>query len=120
MVGSPEELDGKWEPKKDFYLSNPRSAEIRSVCLTIIQALERLMSDTDVAQDPSIQTDLYAQIEIQNGKLIDLGIRAGMNLGKKVEDYEVNPIMSAEYLAGQLFSLMGIKVSSERDLHYIL
>ncbi len=119
MIGSPEELDGKWEPKKDFYLSNPRSAEIRSICLIVIQALERLMSDVEVAHELSIKADLYAQIEIQNGKLIGLGIRAGMHIGKNVKDFSASSIISAEYLAGQLFRLMGIKVSSETELYNI-
>ncbi len=121
MIRTPEDPISEWRPKKDFYLSNSRSAEIRSMCLITIQALERLMSDADVAHNPLIKVDLYTQIEIQNGKLIGLGIRTGMHVckGAKVEDFEADPIMSAEFLAGQLFRLMGIKVSSETELYNI-
>lgn len=105
-----------WRPNKDFYLSNPRSREIRGACLLALQGLERLMNDPEVAKDSAKKSELYAQIEVQNGKLIELGIRPEMHVGKPEEDFKANPVMTAEYLAGQLFDLMGIQIPSETEI----
>lgn len=105
-----------WRPTKDFYLTNPRSAELREVGLGIVRRLDALLHDPKVSEDQEKQSQLYAELEAQGGRLIELGIEPDMHVGKPEEAFKSSPVTMAEYVAGQLFETTGAQVISERDI----
>ena len=86
---------------REFLESNPRSKQIREICVQVLNRVDALMKLDD-------QEDLYretvrkinSQLEMLQGKLIDLNIRIDMNAGN-YGNYETDPVFTAEYIAGQ-------------------
>lgn len=103
-----------WRPDKTFYLSNQRSNEIRAACIPGIQALNKLLSDPAVINDRAIQSTLYSDLEVVNGRLIELGITPGMHVGEPLSAFQSNSVTAAEFLAGQLISLTGRTIPTEK------
>ncbi|HJZ05865.1 MAG TPA: hypothetical protein VJ327_08490 [Patescibacteria group bacterium] len=102
-----------WNPTKEFLLSEPRSAEIREVCVGIVRRLDALLHDPEVAGSQDRQSQLYAELEMQGGHLIELGIKPGLHVGKPLEAFQSSPVTMAEYVAGQLIEQTGANVVSE-------
>lgn len=107
-IGSYEK---KWRPTKDFFLTNPRSAQLRGICLSIVHNLDALIHDPEV-----VQSDAYAQLEALNGQLIELGVRLYMQEGLPQEIYSQNPVIYAEWFAGQIIRLTGVHIVSESEI----
>lgn len=91
----------------EFYQSNPRAAEIRRACVPILRNLHRLLYDPEIENDSEARARLESEIEVGNGALIELGIRPNMKTGKAARAYQSNPLLAAQYFAGQLLSLIG-------------
>ena len=83
------------------YLSNPRSQELRDICLHMLAAFEALLYGPE-----HMKLQAHAQLEHYNGQLIELGITTGMKAGLSQEAYR-DPVTAAEYLAGQLVEELG-------------
>lgn len=114
-----QDQEGKaWIPTRNFYESDPRSREIRGKCEIILQTVYKLRTKTDLTAN--IEADLYVQLEGMNGELIRLGIVPNMQEGRPLEDYQSSPVVAAEYLAGQLGVLTGLRIVSERQIMPIL
>ncbi len=104
----------RWRPTKEFLMSNPRSAELRGVNLGIVNRLNKLLHDPEVAESRDKQSQIYAELEAQGGKLIELGIKPEMHVGKALEEFKSDPVAITEYIAGQLYEATGHQVTSER------
>jgi len=102
-----------WNPTKEFLTSDPRSAEIRKVCIGIVRRLDNLLHDPKVDQNQDIQSQLYAELEAHGGKLIELGIEPNMHVGKPLEAFKSSAVTMTEYVAGQLYETTGHTVVSE-------
>ncbi len=105
-----------WVPDESFYTQNPRSKKNREVSLAIIKALEDLLNDPSLINDPERQKQLYSELERYNGELIDLGIKVDMHLGETLSAFQANPETAAKFLAGQLIGLTGRRISSETSM----
>ncbi|MDO8638938.1 MAG: hypothetical protein Q7R43_05155 [Candidatus Daviesbacteria bacterium] len=105
--------DQPWQPTIEFYLSNPRSAQLREIGIAIVRKLDALLHDPEVAQNRDRQTQLYAELEIHGGQLIELGIKPNMHVGKPLEAFQSDPVVMAEYVTGQLYETTGHTVVSE-------
>lgn len=102
-----------WRPTKEFLLSGPRSAQIRDVCVGIVRRLNALLYDPAVGKSSDRQSQLYAELEAQGGKLIELGIEPEMHVGKPFEEFQASPVITAEWVAGQFYRATGVTVASE-------
>lgn len=109
-----------WKPDISFYQSDPRSKEIREVCIPAISALKQLLYDSEVGKNSELRLSLYSQLEKVNGRLVELGIKPGMHLGKPLEAFQGNSITAAEFLASQLIPLTGRNIPSESDVMPII
>lgn len=120
MVNENKEQPTGWKPDIKFYRSNPRSNTIRETCIPAIDALDRLLHDPKVTEYSEFRSSLYSQLEMVNGKLVELGIKPGMHLGKPLADFQTNPVTAAEFLAGQLIPLTGRSIPSETEVMPII
>lgn len=107
------ESERPWRPTKEFLLSDPRSAQIREVCIGIVRRLDTLLHNPEVARSQDEQSQIYAELEAAGGKLIELGIVPDMHVDEPAEAFKANPVMTAEYVAGQLYETTGHTVVSE-------
>lgn len=105
-----------WRPTAAFFLSDPRSAELREVCIEIVECATSLSEDSAIASDISSQQQLYAQLEHLGGKLLGMDIAGDMNTGLPEEVYKSDPVKTAEWIAGQLLPLTGSHVLSETEM----
>jgi len=90
--------------------SNPRSKEIRDISLGIIKNVDALLHKPDVDQ-----LQASASIEALSGQLIGLGITPNMQCGKPEDAYH-DPVVMAEYVAGQILESMGRAIPSESSV----
>lgn len=105
-----------WRPNAEFFLSNPRSAELRDVCIGIARRVEDLIYNPEVTENRDRQLTIYAELEMLGGKLIEMDISPEMNTGLPLEVYKSNPVTTAEYIAGQLYPFTGHSVISEKEI----
>lgn len=106
-MGIPEWVD------KDFFESNPRSAEVRGVCSRALEHLGALLHDESVAASLDLQGEHYAALEQLNGKLVELGICEDMNIDDWEDDKDWrDPARLSEWAAGQLIGCMGVNIPS--------
>lgn len=106
----------KWRPNRDFYLSNPRSTELRGVSLAVIKCLYSLLHVPEIIQDVEKQREIYAELEAHNSRLIELGITPDMQVELDPEVYRQNPVIMAEWVAGQLIPFTGRRIVSEAEV----
>lgn len=95
------------EPTVEFYEGNAIAEDIRNACIPIVRKIHKLLNDPTISNDVGTRSFLYAQLELDNGKLIELGIEPNIEMGKSLEEYWTKPLVSARYLAGQLIKLTG-------------
>lgn len=114
----PEKNDDRphWRPTRDFYLNDPRSAEIRTACLEAFIPLAQTQVDPGLPLTNQEREDLSVILERVNGKLIELGIKPNLHVGTSVETLRNNPVMTAEWVAGQLLGLLGDSVTTDHEL----
>lgn len=98
-----------WETP-EFYQSNLQAAEIRLACIPALQKISELLYNPALAGDRDAQAKICSELELENGKLINLGVLQGMESGRQLSDYQKNPLLAAQYLAGQLLQLTGISI----------
>lgn len=109
-----------WRPTKDFYLNNSRSNEIRSACLEALIPLAQTQEDPNPPLTNQEREDLSVTLERVNGKLIELGIKPNLHVGTNVEILRNSPVMTAEWVAGQLLSLLGDSVTTTNQVGPII
>lgn len=110
-----ESESAPFESMEEFYQSNAKAEDIRNACIPILQKLYTLLYNEEVAKDKGEQARLYSQLELDNGKLIDLGVSSKMKMGKPLKEYQSNPLTAAEFFAGQLIPLTGTQIPSEKE-----
>lgn len=103
-------------PSVEFYQSNAKADDIRTACIFILRKLHRLFYDPALVEDSDEKSKVYAQLEIDNGKLLELGIEPGMKVGRDFKEYQSNALLAAEFLAGQLIRLTGEHIPSAPKL----
>lgn len=106
-MSTAENPHGPPSPSREFYLSDPRSAEIRGTCIAFICTVDGLLY---TARDEHERVGLYGQTELLNGRLIELGVQRNMHVREPkhpIDFFWSNPVSAAEYLAGQLLILAG-------------
>ena len=91
----------------EFFESNAKASDIRTACVPILQKLHRLLYDPSIKDNQEERDKLYAQLEQDNGKLLEMGIEPEMETGKDIKEYQKSPLVTAQYLAGQLLELTG-------------
>jgi hypothetical protein len=106
------EVEGRMAPRADFYNSDPRAKQIRDVCVQLTTNLARLLWDKTAKTDEARQT-LEADMLACGEQLTLLGITPSMNMRRKQQTYHRNPVIFAEYVAGQLLPYSGHKTRSE-------
>lgn len=105
------------EPTVEFYQKNAIAEDIRNACIPIVRKVHRLLHDQSISNDAERRSFLYAQLEFDNEKLIELGVEANMEMGKSLEEYWTKPLVSARYLAGQLIRLTGEMIPAASELN---
>lgn len=110
------EVEGRMAPRSDFYDADPRAKQIRDICVGLTANLARLLWDKSLATDEERQA-LKAQMQLSGEQLTDMGITANMNTGRKQQTYRRrNPVVFAEYVAGQLLPYTGYSPRSEESV----
>jgi hypothetical protein len=99
----------------EFFESNARADDIRTACIPVLQKVHKLLYDPQIESDRNERRRLYAQLEQDDGKLLEMGIRPGMATGKDLQEYQKNPLVTAQYLAGQLLDLIGGNTPSRAE-----
>lgn len=119
-----EKLHGRkrepWKPTREFWASDIRSATLREINLAITNRVLDLLHDPEVMQDTDRQHELYTELEALNGELIELGITPDIQIDLPVEVYYQDPVIAAEWIAGQLIQFTGRKVVSEQEAQPII
>lgn len=100
---------------EEFYQSNAKAEDIRNACIPILRKLYTLLYNEEVAENKGEQARLYSQLELDNGKLIDLGVRSKMKMDRPLKEYQSNPLTAAEFFAGLLIPLTGTQIPSEKE-----
>jgi hypothetical protein len=99
----------------EFFESNARADDIRTACIPILQKVHSLLYDPQIESDKDGRRRLYAQLEQNEGKLLEMGIEPGMATGKDLQEYQKSPLVTAQYLAGQLLDLIGGNTPSRAE-----
>lgn len=81
-----------------------KALEIRSITLSVVDAMEQLVEDETVTEDPIKQAEITARYYEGILRLDDLGIKKGMHVGDRPDSFD-NPNKIAEYLAGQVVGI---------------
>lgn len=110
-----ESESAPFQSMEEFYQSNAKAEDIRNACIPILQKLHQLLYNEEVAKDKGEQARLYSQLELDNGKLIDLGVSSKMKMDRSLKEYQSNPLTVAEFFAGQLIPLTGTQIPSEKE-----
>ena len=111
-----DQTPSPWQPTVEFYKGDPKAYEIRRVCLGVLEKIRKLLGDPKVMEDRVAQQNLYAALELDEGRLIELGVSAGMHVGKPLPFFELNPLHAAQFVAGQLMPMTGEHLVSENDI----
>lgn len=119
-----EKLHGRkrqpWEPTREFWFSDIRSGALREINLAIANHVLDLLHDPEVMQDTERQHELYTKLEYLNGLLIEMGISPDMQTDFPVEVYYKDPVIAAEWIAGQLIQFTGKRLVSEQEAQPII
>lgn len=111
-----KENSNDWKPTAAFYLSNSRSTELRELSIGIVERVTALFENPEVTSNPARQQQLYAELEHLGGKLQELGIEPEMNVGLPPETFRSDPVVLAEWIAGQLLPQTGFHIPSETEM----
>lgn len=109
-----------WRPTREFWASEPRSSKLREVNLAIANRVLDLLHDPEVMRDSDRQHRLYTELEALNGELIELGVTPDMQVDLPVETYGTDPVIAAEWIAGQLIQFTGQRLVSEQEAQPII
>ncbi len=108
------------EPTKEFFLSDPKSAKIRETSLVIIQKIAELLHDPELADNPTEKAVAYSTIQNLTHELTELGITPNMHVGIEGTEIKSDPVIAAEYIAGQLLKLTDTHIISEKKVSPLL
>lgn len=108
------EVGGRMVPRGDFYDADPRAKQIRDICVGLTANFARLLWDKSLADEE--RQALKAEMQSSGEQLTALGITASMNMGRKQQTYQRNPVVFAEYVAGQLLPYTGYNPRSEESV----
>lgn len=96
-------------PTAEFFASNPRSVQLRAICLPIVRALDDLVTAEAVSSLNAV-AQLRERIDRSREELVLLGIEPNMHVGEDPRNLRTDPVMLAEYIGGQLIQLDGVKI----------
>lgn len=104
-----------WQPSRNFFNQNAQSAEIRDVCLDIFPVLEKILKiKSRVPFSPYLYRNdllnLYSQLEMADGALLELGIAPNMH--EHIVPEEADQITLAQWVAGQILPYLGTLIDS--------
>ena len=85
---------------KEFFETNPRSARIRELSLSLIDEYAAVVGDQ------GIEGDAIDRLIGFNHELAEMGVEPGMQTGRPKIDYLSDPVITAEWAAGQIRSLI--------------
>lgn len=106
-----KEVEGRMAPRSDFYDADPKAKQIRDICVELTANFARLLWDKTVTDEE--RQALKEQMQLCGEQLTGLGITPNMNTGRKQQTYRRNPVIFAEYVAGQLLPYSGYSPRSE-------
>jgi hypothetical protein len=103
------------EPRREFYLSNPRSALLREHCVGMIHDFDTLLAgDNPVDEVAAAYADLYNH----KAALTELGVETKMHTTKPPKPptfFIKDPVNASEYIAGQLLDLLEKPIFTESE-----
>jgi hypothetical protein len=105
-----------WKPKKEFFETNERSKALRNIAVEVVDDLETLIEDREVNSDEKKKAITYARLEAADGKLKELGITVHMNAGLSEEAYKSDPVLLAEFIAGQILDFLTAVVVTKDEV----
>jgi hypothetical protein len=97
---------------KLFYERNPRSKQLREICIGVTAALGRLFYDP-TATNKVERERLLAELKAEGEQLSELGIKPDMHLEKTWETFHRNSVVMAESIAGELLSTCRLVLGQE-------
>lgn len=109
------EVEGRMAPCSDFYDADPNAKHIRDICVDLTANFARLLWDKSLATTEEREA-LKAQMRLSGEQLTALGITPNMNTGRKQQTYRRNPVVFAEYVAGQLLPYSCYNPRSEESV----
>jgi len=80
-----------YHPTREQYESNPRGKDLRETCLALLDALEQ---------------ENMGEVKQHEQRLHEMDITAGMQASLPSESYLQNSVIYAEWVAGQVLSLL--------------
>lgn len=106
------EVRGRLAPRSDFYDMDPRAKQIRDICVGLTANFARLLWDESLTTDEERQA-LKAEMQSSGEELAALDITEKMHMGLEERTYLRNPVVFAQYVAGQLLPYSGHSPRSE-------
>ncbi len=99
-----------WRPTKEFLISTPRAAKLRDICVEVVKRLDVLLFDPQATYDQTRKSDVYVQLEMLNGQLIEEGVRSEIHVGRDEEFFQASPEACTEQVGGQLVWALGQRI----------
>lgn len=110
----PNGQNGEWQPTREFYLANPRSAQIRSVCIEILHDFDALIHDPK-AQAEARRASLYRRLFGLDTRLTELGIYSDIHEDLDECELEREPVLMTEFVAGIIGQEIGREVVTAEE-----
>lgn len=116
----PNGQNGEWQPTRDFYLGNPRSVQIRDICVAILNDFDVLLHDPQAARDEARRGSLYRRLFGLDTKLVELGIVPDMHQELKEDELEKDPVLAAERAAAIIGQEIGKKIVPSEEVQPLI
>lgn len=100
---------------KEFLESTETSKRIREIGVKILNRVSQLMI-LDPETDSNEVSRINSELEMLEGEFISLGIQRDMNTGKTKNEYEASPIVTMQWIAGQIYHFYIIPIPSEDEV----
>lgn len=97
------------EIDKGFFERNPQAAELRAACIDFLHAWSQLSEATNI--DRVVPE---SNLEAARDRLVALGVRPGMHVGRDFEYFQARPIAAAQFCAGQLLMIPSTEAHAAR------
>jgi hypothetical protein len=113
-------FDNLKDPKRDFFLSESRSTQIRSTCIEITNRVNKLLRIAHIDDIDDERNQIKQELERLNAELIELGIVPDMHeefwSEEGVEVLNTDPVIASEFLARKMFDMLKIEIPKKCDL----
>ncbi len=112
--------NGEWAPTREFYLGNPRSAQVRGVCIAIVNDFDALLRDPQAACSDRKRESLYRRLLGLDTRLTELGIQPGIHEDLSYDDLEADPIKAVEFIAGVIGQEIGQQITPRSEVEHLI